>query len=81
MIRDRILDYSQQLFLGVGGTDRESVEELDHQTSKPLERSGNANGGVHFNQDPLRRMDVDLELARLVDGGVEESEETLAGNQ
>lgn len=57
------------------------MEKLDHQTRKPLERSGNANGGIHFNQDPLRRMNVDLELAGLVDGGIEESKKTLAVNQ
>jgi hypothetical protein len=43
-----------------------SVQELDHESSKPLECTRNA----HCRADPyehiLGRVDVDLELARLV---------------
>ncbi|KAG9796246.1 hypothetical protein KCU88_g352, partial [Aureobasidium melanogenum] len=53
------------------------VQELDHKTSKTLERSGNSNGWAHFDQDAFGGVDVDLQFSGLVDGRVEEGQKTL----
>lgn len=53
------------------------MEELDHQTSETLEGTGNANGGADFDQDTLGCVNVDLELAGLVERRVKKSEKTL----
>jgi hypothetical protein len=50
---------------------------LDHETGETLECTGNANGGVDFDQDTLGGVDEDLQAASLVDGGVEEGEKAL----
>lgn len=77
MIGDGVLDHLQQLLLRVGGANRESVQQLDHQPGKSLESTRNANAGVHFNQDTLGGVNEDLQFPGLVDGRVEESEKTL----
>ena len=53
------------------------MKELDHETSKTLERSGNTDGGVDLNQYTLGRLDVDLKLPGLVDGRVKKCEKAL----
>jgi hypothetical protein len=57
------------------------MEELDHQPGESLKGTGNANAGVDLDEDALGGMDVDLEFTGLVDGGVEEGEETLRQGQ
>lgn len=78
VVGDRILDDPQQLLLGIGGANGESMQKLDHETGEALEGARNADGRVDLDQDPFGGMDVDLEFASLVDGRVEESEETLS---
>jgi hypothetical protein len=53
------------------------MEQLHHETGKALESSGNAHCRADPDKHVLVRLDVDLEPARLVDGRIEESEETL----
>ena len=77
MVGDRVLDDLEELLLRVGGANRQTVEQLDHQTGEPLEGSRNADGRVDLDQNTLGRVDEDLEAASLVDGGVQKSEETL----
>jgi hypothetical protein len=77
VVGDRVLDDLEELFLGVGGADGKTVEQLDHQTGETLEGSGNANGGIDFDQNTLGRVDENLQATSLVNGGIEESEEAL----
>lgn len=77
VVGDGVLDHLQQLLLRVGGADGQTVEQLDHQTRKTLEGSGNANGGVDFDQNTLSSVDKDLQAASLVDGRVEKGKKAL----
>lgn len=53
------------------------MEQLDHQAGKAFEGAGDADGGGDFDEDAFGGVDVDLQFAGFVDGGVEEGEETL----
>lgn len=53
------------------------MEELNHQAGESFERTRYANRRTYFDQDALGSMDVDLQLSGLVDGRVEQSEQTL----
>ena len=77
VVGDGVLDDLEELFLGVGGADGEAVEQLDHQTGETLESSGNANGGVDFDQHTFGGVDENLQATGLVDGGIEESKKAL----
>lgn len=77
VVGDRVLNNLKELFLRVGRTDGESVEQLDHQTGEPLECSRNADGRIDFDQDTLGGVNENLEPTGLVHGGIEESEQTL----
>lgn len=77
VVGDGVLDDLQQLLLRCSRTNGKSVKELDHQTSETLEGTGNANGRADFYQDTLGCVNVDLELAGLVERRVKQSEETL----
>ena len=48
MIGDGVLDDLEQLFLRIGGANREPMQELDHETSKSLECTWNSNTWVHL---------------------------------
>lgn len=52
------------------------MQQLHHETSKSLERSGNAYSRADFDEDAFGGMDVDLEPAGLVYWRVEEGEQT-----
>lgn len=43
------------------GADVEFVQELNHQSRETTERPGNTDAGIDFDQDPSRRVDVDLQ--------------------
>lgn len=77
VVGDGVLDDLQQLFLGVDRSNRESMEQLHHETCKAFERSRDSHGRADLDQHPLGGVDEDLQLAGLVDGRVEESEKTL----
>ena len=53
------------------------MKELDHETGKSLECSGNADCWANFDQHALCGVYIDLQLASLIDGGVEESKQAL----
>lgn len=50
---------------------------MDHETSEALEGTGYPDGGGDFDENPLGGADVNLQLAGLVDRGVQEGKETL----
>jgi hypothetical protein len=50
---------------------------LDHETGESLECSWDADGWADLNKNTLGSVDVDLELAGLVDRRIEEGKETL----
>lgn len=77
VVRNGILNDFEQFLLRGRGTDREFVEELDHQTSEALEGTRNANCGRNFDEDAFGGVNVDLELAGFVDGRIEQGEEAL----
>jgi hypothetical protein len=53
------------------------MEELDHETGKPLECTRNANRWVDFNENAFGGVNVNLEFAGLVNGRIEEGKQTL----
>ena len=77
VIGDGVLNDLEKLFLRCGRADGQSVEKLYHQTGETLEGTRNADGGADFDQDTLCCVNVDLELAGLVERRVEEGEEAL----
>jgi len=72
VLRYGVLDDLEQLLLGGGAADGEAVEELHHQACEALEGAGDADGGGDLDEDVFGGVDVDLEAAGFVDGGVEE---------
>ena len=54
-----------------------SVQQLHHQTSEALECTWDAHSGADPDEDVAGSLDVDLELARLVDGRIEEGQQAL----
>jgi hypothetical protein len=78
VVRDGVLDDLEKLLLRCGRSDGELVEELDHQSGEALEGSRDADGRRDLDEDTLGGVDVDLELAGLVDRRVEEGEEALS---
>lgn len=81
VVGDGVLDDPQQLLLRVGRADGQTVKQLDHQAGESLERAGNADGRVDFDQDSFGGMDVDLELAGLVGRGIEQGKKALDDKQ
>lgn len=53
------------------------MKQLNHQAGEALESSRNSDRRTHFDEDSLRRVDVDLQFAGLVDRRVEEGEKAL----
>lgn len=77
VIRDGILDDVDQLLLRGRRTNRKTVQQLDHQTGKPLESTWYPHRRADLDEHILRGMDVNLEFASLVDRRVEEGQKTL----
>jgi len=77
VVGDGILDDFEKLFLRVCGSNRQSMKELDHEACESFECSWNANCRADFDEDPFGCVDVDLQLASLVDWRVEKGEEAL----
>jgi chitinase len=77
MLGDWVFDDAEKLFLRRGGADGHAMQKLDHQTSEAFESTGDADSWVDFDEYAFGGVDVDLELAGLVDGRVEESEKAL----
>jgi hypothetical protein len=67
MVGDGVLDNLDELLLGCRRADLMSVQELDHETGKSLERTRDAHCRADPDEHILRGVDVDLEFARLVD--------------
>lgn len=77
MVGNGILNNLEELLVRVGALNRKAVEKLDHQTSKTLESARNADGWRNLDENALCRLNVDLELASLVDGRIKKCEEAL----
>ncbi len=79
VVRDRVLDDLEQLLLRCRRSDGQPVEELHHQAREAFERPRNSHGGADFDENAFGGMDVDLELAGLVNRRVKKGEQTLKG--
>ena len=77
MIRDRVFYDFEQLFLRIGRADREPMEQLHHEASKPFEGTRYAYCRTYLDQNSFCRVNVDLKLPGLVDGGIQQSKEAL----
>lgn len=60
MIGDWILDDLEELFLRIGGSNRQFVKQLHHKPSETFECPGNTHGRANLDQDPFGGVDVDL---------------------
>ena len=65
MIGDWILDHFHQLDAGLCGGDAVLVQQLNHQTTEPLECPGYPGGGVDFYQHVVSSSDVNLRNTRM----------------
>lgn len=52
-------------------------QQRTHQATKPLERPRDPDRRVHFDQDALGGVDIDLKASCLVERRVEQSQEAL----
>ena len=77
MVRDWVLDDFEKLFLGSRRPNAEFVEQLNHEAGEALECARDANSRRDFDEHAFGGVDIDLELASLVDGRVKEREKTL----
>lgn len=77
VISNGVLDHSQQLIIRVGGSDRQSVQQLNHETCESLERSGNSDRRGNFDEDALGGVNINLQLSSLVDGRIKKRQEAL----
>src|SRR3569833_432162 len=78
VVGDGVLDDTEELLLRVSGSDGQPVQELHHQAGEALESARDADRGRHLNELALGCLDIDLQLARLVDGRVQQREQTLS---
>ena len=60
MIAQWVLDHFHQLDTGLCRGDAVLVQQLDHQTTEPLECPGYPGGGVYFYQHVVCSSDVNL---------------------
>ena len=70
-------DDLEQLLRGRGGADGQAVQQLHHEAREALEGAGQPDRGRDGDERVVRRRDVDLQEAGLVEGRVEEGEEAL----
>jgi hypothetical protein len=74
MVGDGVLDDLEQLLLRGGRPDGKLVQELNHETREALKGTRDADRWRNFDENALGGMDVDLELASLVYGRVQQGE-------
>lgn len=74
MVRDGVLDHFQKLLLRCSRSNGELVEELNHETCESLEGTRDTHSRRYFDEDSFSGVNVDLELASLVDWGVQKGE-------
>lgn len=74
MVSNGILDDVDQLLLRSSRSDGQPVQQLNHETGKPLKGSRNAHRRADLDQDVLLRVDINLQFAGLVDRRVKEGE-------
>lgn len=72
MIGDWVLDDLEKPLLRRRRSNREAMEQLDHEPCETLEGTWNADSRADFDQNTLGGVNVDLQLACFVDGRVEE---------
>lgn len=74
MLSNGARDHTEQLLVRIGGADGHPVQKLDHETREALKGSRNSDRGRNLDQDAFGGVDVDLKLACLVDGRIEEGQ-------
>lgn len=74
VIGDWILNDLEQFLLRRRASNGQLMEKLHHQTGESLEGTWDTDGGRDFDEDTLCSVDVDLQLASLVDRRVEQGE-------
>lgn len=79
MVGNGVLDHLQQLLLRIDGPDAQLVQQLHHQPRETLERTGDSDAGIDLYQHAPGSVYVDLQLSGLVDGRVQQRQETLVG--
>lgn len=77
MVGDGVLDDLDELLVGCGRADLVAVQQLDHETSEALKGTRDAHGGIDLDEHAASSLDVDLQLARLVDGRIKQREQAL----
>jgi len=73
VVSDGILDDFEQLLLRGCGSDRETMEELDHETSESLKGTRNSDSWADLDEDTFRCVDINLQFACLIDRRIKES--------
>jgi len=77
ILGDRVLDDLEEFLRAGGGSDRQLVQQLHHETSETFKGTRYAYGWVHLDQNPLCGLDVHLQLAGFVDRRVEKGQKAL----
>lgn len=80
MIGHRVPDDIQQLGIRTDSLDAQLVQELDHETGEPGERTGNPGLWVNLDEDALGSADEDLKFACLVQRAIQEGKQALVGD-
>mmetsp|Transcript_14946 Transcript_14946/g.41410 ORF Transcript_14946/g.41410 Transcript_14946/m.41410 type:complete len:280 (+) Transcript_14946:447-1286(+) len=80
MLREGILDDLEQGRRVVASLDLHLVQQLDHEAGESFVGARDPNGGMHVDEHLLRRGDVDLEVARLVERRIKQGQQFLMQN-
>lgn len=80
VVGDRVLDDLEQLLLRGGGANGQFVQELNHKTREALESTRDTHSRRDLDEHALGGVDVNLESAGLVDGRIQQGQETLVGD-
>ena len=80
VIGDGVLNDLEKLLRRFGRPNGQSMQQLHHETSEAFKGPWNAHGWANLDQDPLSRVNINLKLAGLVDGRVQQGQQTLDGS-
>ena len=72
-----VFDDFEKLFSALRRSDRELVQQLNHQSRKTLKRARNTRMRMHFNKNIVSRADVHLQMTSLVQWRVQKRQKTL----
>ena len=80
MLREWILNDLEQCGGLPGRLDFQFVQQLDHESGKPLVGARDATGGINFNEYLLLSVNVNLQQTCLVERRVHEGQQFLMQN-